>query len=64
MKNMKNIERLTEDFKFKYERFLTGCDAIEENGQWDREKFGEMDAFYSNDLVSVIIRLIAIFKHI
>lgn len=56
---MKNIEALTAEFKAKYERFIIGCDAIEEMGLWDKEKNGEMDVFYENDLVSVVIRLIA-----
>lgn len=56
---MEKIDLLTEEFKSKYERFLIGCDAIEELDQWDKEAYGEMDVFYQNDLVSVIIRLIA-----
>lgn len=36
-----------------------GCDSIEEMGDWNKETLGEMDVFYSNDLSSVIIRLIA-----
>ena len=43
----------------KHESFLIGCDSIEEMGLWDKEALGEMDVFYSNDLTSVIIRLIA-----
>lgn len=42
----------------KFESFLIGCDSIEEMGLWDKKMFGEMDVFYSNDLSSVIIRLI------
>ena len=57
---MKNIDKLTEEFKTKYERFLIGCDAIEELDQWNKEEYGEMDVFYQNDLVSVILRLIAV----
>jgi len=56
---MKNIDKLTEQFKSLYERFLIGCDSIEEIGQWNKEELGEMDVFYQNDLVSVILRLIA-----
>lgn len=56
---MKNIDKLTEQFKSLYESFLIGCDAIEELDQWNKDELGEMDVFYSNDLVSVIIRLIA-----
>ena len=48
-----------DSFKMKHESFLIGCDSIEEMGLWDKEALGEMDVFYSNDLTSVIIRLIA-----
>ena len=56
---MKNLDMYTESFKMKYELFLNGCDSIEELGEWDKEEHGEMEAFYINDLTSVIIRLIA-----
>ncbi len=56
---MNKLDMLTEEFKSKYERFLIGCDAVEELNLWDKEEYGEMDGFYQNDLVSVIIRLIA-----
>ena len=56
---MGNINTIIDSFKMKYESFLIGCDSIEEMGLWDKEAHGEMDAFYSNDLASVIIRLIA-----
>lgn len=47
-----------ESFKMKYEAFLVGCDAIEEQGLWNKATLGEMEAFYANDLTSVIVRLI------
>ncbi len=56
---MKNLKTYSEEFKFKFEKFLMGCDSIEEMGLWDKDTLGEMDVFYSNDLSSVIIRLIA-----
>lgn len=56
---MKNVEIYIDSFKMKHESFLIGCDSIEEMGLWDKEALGEMDVFYSNDLTSVIIRLIA-----
>ena len=56
---MSKLAEYSESFKLKYEKFLIGCDSLEEMGLWDKEAFGEMDAFYSTDLVSVIIRLIA-----
>ena len=56
---MKNIDTYVETFKFNHEAFINGCDSLEELGLWDKDALGEMDAFYSNDLTSVIIRLIA-----
>lgn len=55
---MENINKLTEQFKSLYERFLIGCDSIEEMGEWNIEEYGDMDVFYSNDLIGVILRLI------
>ena len=56
---MGKIDSLTEAFRVQYDRFIQHCDAIEETGAWDKETFGEMDVFYENDLVSLILRLIA-----
>ncbi|MBO4839434.1 MAG: TerB family tellurite resistance protein [Lachnospiraceae bacterium] len=56
---MKKIDALTEDFRFQYEKFLIGCDSQEEIEHWDKEENGEMEAFYENDLLCVILRLIA-----
>ena len=57
---MKDLNALVESFKFKHERFIIGCDAVEEAGAWNKEQYGEMDAFYSTDLCSVILRLVAV----
>ncbi len=56
---MNNVEMYIDSFKMKLESFLIGCDSVEEMGLWDKDTLGEMDVFYSNDLSSVIIRLIA-----
>ena len=64
MFSMKNLEMYTESFKTKYEAFINGCDSIEDMGLWDKESYGEMEAFYSNDLISIIIRIIATDKSI
>ena len=56
---MKKIDAYSEEFKTKFEKFLIGCDAIEEMEDWDKETLGEMDVFYQTDLVSIILRLIA-----
>lgn len=55
---MKDLHLLTESFKTKYEGFITGCDSIELDEVWDKTEYGEMDVFYENELLSVILSLI------
>lgn len=57
---MKDIKGLSEQFKFMYEKFINGCDAIEESDQWDKEEYGEMEAYYTGDLMSVVTYLTAV----
>lgn len=45
-------------------QFIEGCDKLEEAGLWNKEALGEMEAFYLNDMASVVIRLIALDKNI
>lgn len=56
---MESVDVLTKGFKAKYESFLIGCGSVEELGGWDKEAFGEMDVFFENDLMGMILRLIA-----
>ena len=56
---MNHLDLLTEEFQNKLDRFLIGCDSIEELDGWDKEANGEMDLYYQNDLLSVILHLIA-----
>lgn len=56
---MKNVEMYIESFKMKRELFFIGCDSLEEMGLWNKKALGEMDEFYSSDLASIVIRLIA-----
>lgn len=55
---MKDLSILTDSFKLKYEKFILGCDSIELNESWDKEANGEMDVFYENEILSVILSLI------
>ncbi len=55
---MKNVDALAEEFRFKYERFILGCDNQEDMDAWDKEALGEMDVYYENELLGVILRLI------
>jgi hypothetical protein len=56
---MANAEKYINLFQKKYEQFLAGCDSVEELERWNTSYYGDMDVFYTNDLVSVIISLIA-----
>lgn len=56
---MNRLNQLTDDFKFKLDKFLIGCDALEELNEWDKNTYGEMDAYYQNDMIGIILRLIA-----
>lgn len=55
---MKRIDKLTDEFKLKYERFWIGCDSLEEIDCWNKNEYGEMDVFYQNELISVILKLV------
>lgn len=57
---MNRLDTLTEQFRFLYEKFLNGCDAVEELGKWNKDEYGEMDSYYTNDLCTVVIRIIAV----
>ena len=56
---MERLEIYSENFKLNYDKFMIGCDSQEELKGWNVEEDGEMDAYYSNVLVTVILKLIA-----
>ena len=56
---MELLKTYSDSFKLKFEKFLNGCDSIEELGLWNLEENGEMDVYYSADLTRIVIRLIA-----
>lgn len=53
-----DLKKLTESFRTKYESFITGCDSVEFDTVWDKAENGEMDVFFENELLSVILSLI------
>ena len=59
MKDRERDETELAGFRLNYEKFLTACDAQELEGKWDVEKNGEMDAWFANDLICAVVRLIA-----
>lgn len=46
-------------FKLYYEKFLIACDAQEESLAWPVEELGELDAWLSNEMSCLMLRLIA-----
>ena len=53
-------QNLKEQFRFNLELFINGCDSLEEAGEWDVEEYGEMEAFFQNDILTFILRLMAV----
>ena len=56
---MKANDSLTQEFKTKLQGFIKGCNKLEAAGAWDKKEYGEMEAYYQNDLVVAILRIIA-----
>ncbi len=54
---MKNFQEKCSDFRQEYDAFINSCDALEMDGKWDKDQFGEMEAYYSSDLINVALRL-------
>ncbi|MBR3630480.1 MAG: hypothetical protein IKN55_08435 [Oscillospiraceae bacterium] len=55
---MHTIQEYAESFKLKYERFLIGCDAVQEEGNWSTQNLGDMGAYYTRELLILILRII------
>jgi len=53
------INERIEGLKVNYEQFIHGCDALEEGGLWNVEEKGDLEAWIANDILCVIIRLVA-----
>ena len=48
-----------EQFQTKVEAFLEACESLQERGLWEEEEYGNVQAYYVNDLVCIITRIIA-----
>ena len=55
---MNTIHEYADSFKLKYERFLIGCDAVQEEGEWSTQNLGDMGAYYTRELLIMILRII------
>lgn len=56
---MFDLHELSDAFKLQYDKFVTGCAAVEEEGLWDEDRFGSMETYYYNDIMCVILSLIS-----
>lgn len=56
---MSKLDLYSESFKATYEKFIIGCDSQEEIKGWDICADGEMEGYYSNILITVVMKLIA-----
>ena len=48
-----------EQFQTKVEAFLEACESLQDRGLWEEEEYGNVQAYYVNDLVCIIARIIA-----
>lgn len=56
---MNKLDSLTDSFVNRLESFMIGCDSQEEIKAWNKEINGEMDAYYLNEFISTVLRLVA-----
>ena len=56
---MTKLQEMSENFKYQYEKFLNGCDALEDKKDWDVSVNGDMETYYFNDIMCVIVLLIS-----
>ena len=56
---MFDLNAQSEAFKAQYEKFLTACDALEENGDWKKATQGDMETYYFNGLMCAALHLIS-----
>ena len=50
-------EELFKEFRSKHTDFLYQCDITEKDGAWDKEEYGEMEAYFGSNLLVVAMRL-------
>ncbi len=55
---MNELDISAESFQLKFDKFLIGCEAVENATLWDVDTYGEMEDYYAMLLVSIILRTI------
>ena len=57
---MNKFNEYVNGYKLKLEKLIICCDGLEEDNSWNLEEFGEMDSYLVNELMSVVLPLIAV----
>ncbi len=55
---MNELDISAESFQLKFDKFLIGCEAVENATLWDIDTYGEMEDYYAMLLVSIILRTV------
>lgn len=55
---MSELDINAESFQIKFDKFLISCEAVENATLWDVDTYGEMEDYYAELLVSIILRTI------
>lgn len=55
---MNDLDISAENFQLKFDKFLMGCEAVENATLWDEDTYGTMEDYYAELLVSIILRTI------
>ena len=56
---MEKHETIIEQFKKEYKSFLERCNELNDTALWNKEEYGDMEAYFTNDLCCILIVLIA-----
>ena len=60
METKQKIDVLTETFRARFDQFTNGCDCLEDVSFWNLDEYGEMDVYFLNEILSIILRLIIV----
>ncbi|MCR5683578.1 MAG: hypothetical protein K6G29_14125 [Clostridiales bacterium] len=52
------MARKCEEFRVLYDQFVNSCDAAETAGKWDKEEYGEMEGYFFNTLMGILMNVI------
>lgn len=56
---MNKLDTYIDGYRLKLEKLIICCDGLEED-VWDIEEYGEMDSYLINELMSVVLPLVAV----